>query len=451
MHGKFGPKTLILRIYLTVVTVLLLFAVIAGLTFQHDINQERIHSEKIISDRFTALGELLSLSLPSAESSSNEQAQALLIWAKRLRLGLALNDVRGRRVAISYEYEKLLTSADAPNLVHRAVVLEDGRTLWIMRPQRVISLLTADAQLWFRGWKQGLVFLILLLALFIAVAAGTWPAATALTKRLKALKTGMEIFGAGQLSYRVEVVGHDEVAAVAVSFNAAATRIENLVKSHQSLLGNASHELRSPLARLKMAISMLDQAPLEQKTWLEEEINKNIAELDELVEEVLLASRLDAGATISTTEQVDLLTLVGQECAQVEATLQGTAISIWVEEKLVRRAIRNLLQNAKRYGGTDIQVSLNSFNLEDSKPVSAEIKVYDRGPGVPYELRERIFEPFYRLPGHAEKVGGVGLGLSLVRQIALRYGGQVRCEAREGGGSCFVLTLKNQYAPLTGM
>jgi signal transduction histidine kinase len=448
MFGKFGLKTLTLRIYSTVVAVLLLFAVIAGWFLQNHIDQERIHSDQIISERFTALGELLSLSLPSAQASSNEQAQALLIWAKRLRLGLALNDVQGGRIAISDEYEKRLTRPDA-NLVHRAVLLKDGRTLWIMPPQQGITLPSADSQPWFRAWEQGRGSLMLLLAVFVSVAAGAWLAATALTKRLEALKAGMEIFGAGQLSHRVEIIGHDEVAAVVVSFNAAAARIENLVKSHQSLLGHASHELRSPLARLKIAISLLDEAQLEKKIWLQEEINKNIAELDELVEEVLLASRLDAGARISTPEQVDLLTLVGQECAQVEATLQGTHISSWVEEKLVRRAVRNLLQNAKRYGGAEIHVSLNLLNSDDPEQVSAEIRVYDRGPGVPSELSEKIFEPFYRLSGHIEKASGVGLGLSLVRQIALRHGGQVRCETREGGGSCFVLTLKNQYTSCT--
>ena len=70
-----------------------------------------------------------------------------------------------------------------------------------------------------------------------------------------------------------------------------------------------------------------------------------------------------------------------------------------------------------------------------------ELRVCDRGPGVPDTLRERIFEPFYRLPGHAEQAGGVGLGLSLVKQIAERHHGSVRCEAREGGGSCFAIAL----------
>jgi signal transduction histidine kinase len=105
------------------------------------------------------------------------------------------------------------------------------------------------------------------------------------------------------------------------------------------------------------------------------------------------------------------------------------------DERLLRRAVRNLLENARRYGGSDVELSL--------VPVSGglEIAVEDRGPGVPEDQRERIFEPFYRMPGHAEHAGGVGLGLSLVRQIARQHGGQVRCEARPGGGSRFVIRL----------
>jgi signal transduction histidine kinase len=105
-------------------------------------------------------------------------------------------------------------------------------------------------------------------------------------------------------------------------------------------------------------------------------------------------------------------------------------------ERLLRRALRNLLENARRYGGDDVLVQLRPL-----PGGGVEVAVSDRGPGVPESFRERIFEPFFRLPGHAEQAGGVGLGLSLVRQIASRHGGSVRCEARPGGGSRFVLTL----------
>ena len=102
----------------------------------------------------------------------------------------------------------------------------------------------------------------------------------------------------------------------------------------------------------------------------------------------------------------------------------------------MRRAARNLLENARRYGGEEVSVQLGC-----RAGGGVELKVCDRGPGVPESERERIFEAFYRMPGHAEREGGVGLGLSLVRQIAERHQGGVHCEPREGGGSCFVLSL----------
>ena len=128
-----------------------------------------------------------------------------------------------------------------------------------------------------------------------------------LTRRLEALKRGVEQFGEGQLGHRVAISGHDEVAAVAASFNTAAERVETLVRSHQSLLANASHELRSPLARMKMAVSMLDEATPAQREKLKREIDTNVAELDALVEEVLLASRLEATTGLSHPESIDLL------------------------------------------------------------------------------------------------------------------------------------------------
>jgi signal transduction histidine kinase len=289
----------------------------------------------------------------------------------------------------------------------------------------------------------GVVALVALL--FLAVAAGAWPVVRRLTRRLEALKQGMEAFGAGALHQRVAEEGRDEVAAVAASFNRAAARVETLVRSHQSLLGNASHELRSPLARLKMAVSMLEDAAPAQRERLRQEIHANIAELDALVEEVLLASRLDVAQDALQREPVDLLALAAEEAARVQATAEGEARAdgggqafiVRGDERLLRRAVRNLLENARRYGGDDVHVVVRAA----ASTGHAEVRVCDRGPGVPEAWRERIFEPFLRLPGHAEREGGVGLGLSLVRQIAQRHGGDVRCEPREGGGSCFTITL----------
>jgi two-component system, OmpR family, sensor histidine kinase RstB len=152
---------------------------------------------------------------------------------------------------------------------------------------------------------------------------------------------------------------------------------------------------------------------------------------------VLLASRLDAQAAAFTPQPVDVIALAAEEAAQVGAELHAVDAQLRVpgDERLLRRALRNLLENAKRYGGGEI-------TLHAARTASCiELRVCDRGAGVPDALRERIFEPFFRLPGHAEREGGVGLGLALVKQIAQRHGGAVRCEGNAGGGSCFVLSL----------
>ena len=284
-------------------------------------------------------------------------------------------------------------------------------------------------------WPPGVGLLALLALLFVAVALGAYPVVRSLTRRLESLQRGVERFGAGSLGQRVDESGRDEVAKVARSFNQAADRVETLVRSHQSLLANASHELRSPLARLKMALAMLPQAEGAQRDTLRREAEANIAELDALVEEVLLASRLDADAWTLKREPVELLGLAAEEAARVDAQASGETVSVSGDERLLRRALRNLLENARRYGAGAIDA------IVEREGRSVRLRVCDRGPGVPEAFRERIFEAFFRLPGHAEREGGVGLGLSLVKQIAQRHGGEVRCEPRDGGGTCFTITL----------
>ena len=210
------------------------------------------------------------------------------------------------------------------------------------------------------------------------------------------------------------------------------------MQSHKSLLANASHELRSPLARMKMAVSMLDGAAPAQRDKLKREIDRNVAELDALVEEVLLASRLDGAEDPLHRDRVDLLGAGGRGGGAGRCRVDGAGrLVVEGDERLLRRALRNLLENARRYGGGGVDRGARRRAASGG----ATIQVCDRGAGVPEAMRERIFEPFFRLPGHAEQAGGVGLGLSLVKQIAERHGGSVRCESRAGGGSCFMIEL----------
>ena len=498
-------KALYLRIYVTVVVVLLAFALGSAWLFQGRIEQERGTFEQAASERLVALAVLVQRALPPSTASVDEQADAVEDWGQRLRMALALEDARGRRIGASPLFER---REDLPGSRVQRVPLDDGRHLLFLRlarppgasgpmgqdkleaearaasgprrvfrerrdpfvdgpppelrdpgrregrtemdqmRQRMLDRLEQqrreeNAASWVPGWvprPSGEALAVLLAVLFLAVAGGAYPVVRRLTRRLESLKSGVEQFGSGDLSFRVQDNGKDEVAALATSFNRAAEQIETLLRSHKSLLANASHELRSPLARLKMAFSMLDDASPAQRARLGQEINTNIAELDALVEEVLLASRLEGGAQSLRLEPVDLLAIAAESAAQGGAELEVEEglgqLTLRGDDRLLRRALRNLLENARRYGGPVVELKVRRTGQD-----RIELQVCDRGPGVPEPMRERIFEAFFRLPGHAEVSGGVGLGLNLVKQIATAHQGTVRCDAREGGGSCFVITL----------
>jgi signal transduction histidine kinase len=463
-------RSLYLRIWLTLVLVLALFALGSGWLLQRHLAQQGERQDASQNERLAAWAELLERSLPPATAPRDEQAMALRDWGQRLRLPIALDDAEGRRIAASEPWMR--REAERPWLTQRmaaSVQFDDGRRLWVLRmrppgprpgaagpggpggpgaagappPEPPWPMLPAAL----RQWPDGVGLVLLLALLFVGVAAGAWPVVRRLTRRLEALQQGVETFGRGALHHRVAEDGRDEVARLAASFNHTAARIEALVRSHQSLLANASHELRSPLARLKMALSLQadsTSADAAARERLQREIDTNIAELDALVEEVLLASRLDAAGTTTgpatAREPVSLLALAVEEAAaagaEIEAPGEAADFTLPGDERLLRRALRNLLENARRYGaGSPVTVE-----LARSGP-TLELRVCDRGPGVPEAWRERIFEPFFRLPGHAEQAGGVGLGLSLVRQIAQAHGGRTECRARPGGGSCFALVL----------
>ena len=277
-----------------------------------------------------------------------------------------------------------------------AVQLDDGRWLAarLYRHQRHPAL--------------GLVYWLGLIAL--AVGVGAYPVVRRLTRRLERLQRGVESLAAGNLSVRVDVEGRDEVARLAESFNRAAARIEALVGAHKALLANASHELRTPLARIRMALELPERRG---------ELLQDIAELDALVDEILLASRLEAQEAISA-ENVDLLALAAEECARYEGVeLDGEPVTVSGDPRLLRRMIRNLLENARKHGRPPVKVTVGRSEGKIS------LRVCDSGPGVPEAEREKLFEPFYR-----------GLGLSIVRQIARRHGGEALCE-----GNCFVVML----------
>lgn len=259
---------------------------------------------------------------------------------------------------------------------------------------------------------------------FAILAAAAWPIARMVTRRLEELRGAVEELGQGDLSARVPVRGADEVAELARSFNASAGRIETLVDGQRRVLASASHELRSPLARIRIAAELAEG----EQEFLDE-IDRNVVELDALIDDILLASRLDAGAAPAGTDEIDLGVLARQEAERVGASVSGDGVAIG-DERMARRMLRNLLENAKKHGAEPISVDVGD----------GQLVVSDSGEGIPADERERVFEPFYRPQGHRESDGGVGLGLALVKRIADHHGATVTIGDSPTGGARVAVT-----------
>ncbi|MEM9573239.1 MAG: HAMP domain-containing sensor histidine kinase [Pseudomonadota bacterium] len=261
------------------------------------------------------------------------------------------------------------------------------------------------------------VFLFLLSAL---VSALMYPLVRSVTARLERLQKSVEEIGDGALGARVNLEGKDEVASVARSFNATAERIERLVQSQKLLLAHASHELRTPLARIRMGIEFLQN---KDDPARREALQRDIEELNALIEELLTLSRLDAPSSDNDLEDVDLLALAAIECANYKGcTLSGERLpTVRANGRLLQHLIRNLLDNAKHHGATPITVDLASSGN------SVSLSVTDAGPGIPDELKEHVFEPFRRGPDR-QNVPGYGLGLTLVKRIVASLKGEIRIQ-----------------------
>ena len=275
--------------------------------------------------------------------------------------------------------------------------------------------------------RSPLLYMALIAA---AIGLAAYPVVRHLTRRLERLRRGVETWGGGRLSTRVDDGGSDEIAAVAQTFNKAATQIERMLEAHRSLLANASHELRSPLARLRMAIDLYQQTGSDRTRA---EIVQNLAELDSLVEEILLASRLDHVDGLDHKETVDLLAVVAEEGMRSGVAVDGVSANVDGDPRLLLRLVRNLMQNALRHGAPPVEA------LVERDGARVRLSVRDHGAGVPSGEAERVFEAFYRPSGRSESAGGWGLGLSLVRQIAAHHGGAARYERPPDGGARFVV------------
>jgi two-component system, OmpR family, sensor histidine kinase RstB len=407
-------RRLYLQVYLTIVASLVLVVLASGL-FWH-----LMSGVPPFDQQFELAGEVLAEIVPPANAPAQDQQAVIDRWAQRLGGDLALFGADGRPLAAAGRpLPPPKRNGHSGGWVRTfagpavRVALPDGRWLVARLPPHRPS---------------ALVLIAFLGAVALAVALGARPVARRLTRRLERLQRGVESLGAGDLAARVKVEGRDEVARLAQSFNQSAARIESLVDAHKLLLANASHELRTPLTRIRLGLELVDAEPARKA-----ELERDIAELDQLVDEILLMSRLDATVEPRVREDVDLAALAAEEGTRYDdCSVEAKPLIVHGDPTLLRRMIRNLIENAALHGKPPIEVTVTQQDHQ------ALLRVSDQGPVIEESARERLFSPFYRIPGRSGATG-TGLGLALVKQIARRHGGDASYSPERG--NAFSVTL----------
>jgi len=337
--------------------------------------------------------------------------------------------------------EEVSERAGTLYLVARPVKDPDGRRLAVVAaqhsPPRLIHLLEPKAL----AWRLGVLLLV--------VGCLSFWLARYLSSPVAPLRRATRRLSGGDLSARVEgSVAHrrDEIGELARDFDAMAERIEALVGSQQRLLRDVSHELRSPLARLVVALELARDRAGEAATKPLDRIEREAARLDELIGQLLLLERLEAGGAAEDAIELDLGELLaeivadaGYEAAadrEVHLTSSGSAV-VNGRPRLLRSAFDNVVRNAVHHtpGGSSVEVEYREAGG------ALEITVRDHGPGVGADDLDRIFEPFFRVDEARDRSsGGVGLGLAIAARAVRAHEGAINAANHPDGG--LVITVR---------
>lgn len=313
----------------------------------------------------------------------------------------------------------------------------DGHGHWI------ISHRSDDGRYWFAATgQQGRILIWTFLPYYFLVLAATgvifWLAIIGVVLPIRRIASTIALFGQGDLSVRIPTSRPDEIGQLARSFDQMADRLERLIVSERQLLGDISHELRSPLARLKFAVKLARTAPDPQSAL--DRIERDIDRLSALVADLVEVTFVEGDPALRGAEKVPITELVEdviRDCA-VEAEIRGCRIEfagnipgqILGSREMLRRAVENVLRNAVRYSPKDSAVEVSITEADRN----AVIVVRDYGPGVPDAALGRIFDPFYRVEeARDNKGGGSGLGLAIAQRAAHAHHGSIEAENMHPG------------------
>jgi len=350
------------------------------------------------------------------------------------------------RIQGMFQAEAFLTDANGRDLVtgeDRRGLIRSGGWSWLRRNRSVIARRTADGRYWFilsipeaaagRSLLPPEQILVLL-----AVLALCYLLARYLTSPLRALQAALERFGQGDFSARTGSTRRDELGELARTFDRMAERIQNLVAAERRLLLDISHELRSPLARLGVAIELARSG--DNRDAALDRIQKESDRLNMLVGGLLQSTRAEVDPNTLRAQRVrldELLADIVSDCS-IEAAARGCSleldaqgpVTVTGDPELLRRAVENVIRNAIRYASPQsaVEVRLTCDNN------TARVQVRDYGPGVPEEALARIFEPFYRVGGDRNREsGGVGLGLSIAQRAVELHKGRLQASNAHPG------------------
>jgi signal transduction histidine kinase len=297
---------------------------------------------------------------------------------------------------------------------------------------------------------SGPAFPVVLVAVLGVIALFSVPLARSIAAPVERLTRAAQALGAGDLSARARVQARGEVGELAQAFDEMAERIEAQVRAEKELLANVSHEVRTPLARIRVALELAAEGDLERARRYLGEIGADLDELDHLVEDVLSTARLDLaahGGGQVRREPIDLAAVAaeaGRRFAErwpsrtLETDVPATLPGVSGDAALLRRLLDNLLDNAAKYSEAPASVRLGAR----ADPASAVLEVRDRGIGIASEDLHKLFTPFFRTDrSRARSTGGFGLGLALARRIARVHGGDIEVESQVDQGTVFRVRL----------
>ncbi|MEG9438381.1 HAMP domain-containing protein [Edaphobacter sp. HDX4] len=227
---------------------------------------------------------------------------------------------------------------------------------------------------------------------------------------------------------------YDELAALAKDFDSMVGRLDLLIQTQKNLLNSVSHELRSPLTRINLCLALLKKSSSADEEGTFQRLDRDVARIDLLLEQLLTLSRLESGLSSAQRQDVDLVQLVEEVVADgnFEAHMVNKSVSLRAPDPIIlrhadphalRSACENIIRNSIRFTkpGSEVQIVLGLDR--DTSGVQALLTVRDHGPGVPEESLQAIFEPFFRIPGDANSIGGNGLGLAIAFEAVRLHGG----------------------------